>query len=85
MYKPEPGWRKLAFQIGVGCILMSLAVLAIRHAVGDWNELRWLQRLAWLLVAVAAGAAAYGAGLLVPGLRPKRPAGGLSVRPGQGG
>ena len=71
LYKPEAGWRKLAIQIGLGCILMSLAVLAIRHAVGDWNELRWLQRLAWLLVAVAAGAAAYGIGLLVAGLRPK--------------
>jgi hypothetical protein len=31
--KPEAGWREVALQIGVGCILMILAVLAIRHAV----------------------------------------------------
>ena len=71
LYKPEPGWRKLAIQIGAGCLLMSLALLAIRHAVGDWNELRWLHRLGWLMAAVAAGAAAYGAGLLLSGLRAK--------------
>ena len=50
---------------------MTLAVLAIRHVAGDWNAMRWLHRLFWLMVAVAAGAAAYGAGLLLAGLRPK--------------
>lgn len=71
LYLPEPGWRKIAFQIAAGCILMTLAVLAVRHQVGDWNQLRWLVRLGWLLVAVAAGAAAYAAGLLLAGLRPE--------------
>jgi len=71
LYKPEPGWRKLAIQIVAGSLLMILAVLAVRHLVGDWNALRWLHRLFWLMAAVAAGAAAYGAGLLLAGLRPK--------------
>ena len=71
LYKPEPGWRKLAIQIVAGSLLMILAVLAVRHLVGDWNALRWLHRLFWLMAAVAAGAAAYGAGLLLAGLRPR--------------
>jgi putative peptidoglycan lipid II flippase len=58
-------------QIGAGCILMTVAVLAIRHVAGDWNAMRWQLRLLWLMAAVAAGAAAYGAGLLLAGLRPK--------------
>jgi putative peptidoglycan lipid II flippase len=71
LYAPEPGWRRLVIQIGAGCILMTVAVLAIRHVAGDWNAMRWQLRLLWLMAAVAAGAAAYGAGLLLAGLRPK--------------
>lgn len=70
LYQPEPGWQKLAFQIAVGCVLMVVAVLAIRNAVGDWNALGQWPRLAWLLASVAGGGAAYGAGLLLAGLRP---------------
>jgi putative peptidoglycan lipid II flippase len=79
VYQPEPGWRKLAGQIGLSCALMIATVLAIRYWVGDWKLLHWGLRLAWLGVAVAAGAAAYGAGLLLAGLRPaqlrERPSG----------
>jgi peptidoglycan biosynthesis protein MviN/MurJ (putative lipid II flippase) len=46
------------------------AVLAVRYWVGDWTQLHWGMRLVWLLVAVAAGGAAYAAGLLLTGLRP---------------
>ncbi len=71
LYRPEPGWRRLAAQIAFGCILMVLAVLGIRHFVGDWNLLHWSWRLAWLLLAVGGGAGAYAAGLLLAGLRPR--------------
>jgi putative peptidoglycan lipid II flippase len=71
LYQPQPGWRKLVIQIATGCVLMSLAVLAMRQWVGDWNALNWQWRLTWLLAAVAVGGAAYGAGLLLAGLRPK--------------
>lgn len=71
LYWPEKGWARLTVQIIAGCLLMTLAVLGIRYAVGDWNVLHWTLRLAWLLGAVAAGAAAYGAGLLLAGLRPR--------------
>jgi putative peptidoglycan lipid II flippase len=70
VYRPEPGWRSLVAQIGTGCLLMVGAVLAVRYWVGDWKQLHWGMRLVWLLVAVAAGAAAYAAGLLLTGLRP---------------
>jgi putative peptidoglycan lipid II flippase len=69
-YQPEPGWRRLAAQVGSGCLLMIAAVLAIRFWVGDWKLLHWSARLAWLGIAVATGAAAYAAGLLLTGLRP---------------
>ena len=70
LYQPEKGWRKLVVQIAAGCLLMTLVVLGIRHVAGDWSHLSWLLRLAWLLLAVAAGAAAYGLGLWLTGLRP---------------
>ena len=71
LHQPGPGWGRLAIQIVLGCVLMALAVLALRHFVGDWNQLRWMHRLGWLLVTVAAGASAYAAGLLLAGLRPR--------------
>jgi putative peptidoglycan lipid II flippase len=71
LYQPEPGWRKLVVQIATGCLLMAVAVLGIRHFVGDWNHLHWLSRLAWLMVAVGSGAAAYAAGVMLAGLRPR--------------
>jgi len=70
LYRPELGWRKLAVQIAAGCVLMTLVVLGIRHMAGDWSDLSWMLRLAWLLLAVAGGAAAYGLGLWLAGLRP---------------
>ena len=72
VYRPEPGWRRLALQIGFACALMLATVLAIRYWVGDWKALHWSLRLAWLGGAVAAGAAAYAAGLLLAGLRPSQ-------------
>ena len=71
LYHPLPGWRRLLLQIALGCLLMSLAVLGLRQWVGDWTVLAWPWRLAWLLAAVAVGAAAYAAGLFASGLRPR--------------
>jgi putative peptidoglycan lipid II flippase len=70
VYWPEPGWRRLAAQIAMGCLLMIAAVLSIRYWIGDWKLLHWGMRLAWLGVAVGVGAGAYAAGLLLTGLRP---------------
>jgi len=71
LYQATPGWWRLAAQIAAGCLLMALAVLALRAYVGDWSALRGSLRLAWLLAAVGAGALAYAIGLLLAGLRPR--------------
>jgi putative peptidoglycan lipid II flippase len=71
LYRPEPGWRKLALQIGLGCVLMVVALWLLRGALGPFTAMRWLHRLGWLLVAVASGASAYGLGLWLAGLRPR--------------
>jgi len=70
--QPQSGWGRFLLQIGVGLVLMGLAVLALRQHVGDFGELPALQRVAWLLVTVVAGALAYAAGLLLAGIHPRR-------------
>jgi putative peptidoglycan lipid II flippase len=71
VYQPEKGWRKLILQILLGLLLMSAAVLLVRHFVGAWTEYVWWSRVLLLLGAVAAGAAAYGLALIATGLRPR--------------
>ncbi|MCX7042496.1 MAG: polysaccharide biosynthesis C-terminal domain-containing protein, partial [Gammaproteobacteria bacterium] len=71
LHQPGPGWGRLAIQILFGCVLMGAVVWGVRLWIGDFNALAWWHRLAWLLAAVAAGATAYAAGLLLAGLRPR--------------
>ena len=71
VYQPEKGWRKLLLQIILGLVLMTAAVLAIRHFVGNWSQYVWWSRVLLLLGAVAAGAVAYGLALVATGLRPR--------------
>jgi putative peptidoglycan lipid II flippase len=71
LYSPEPGWGRLAAQIGLGLAAMTGVVVASRTAVGDWAVHAWYERVAMLLGAIAAGAAAYAAGLWLAGLRPR--------------
>ena len=71
LYAPEPGWRKLAAQIAAGCLLMAGAVLVLRHVLGPFTAMHWGHRIGWLVMVVAAGAAAYALGLWLAGLRPR--------------
>jgi putative peptidoglycan lipid II flippase len=71
LYTPEPGWGRLALQVGFALAAMAAAVLACRHAVGDWGRFAWYGRVGLLLGVVAAGAATYATGLLLAGLRPR--------------
>jgi putative peptidoglycan lipid II flippase len=71
LYSPEPGWGRWLARIAIGLLAMAVAVLAVRSWVGDWTVLRGAARWLWLLVAVGAGAAAYGSVLLAFGLRPR--------------
>jgi putative peptidoglycan lipid II flippase len=69
LYLPEPGWGRWLARISIGLLAMAAAVLVVRGWVGDWTALRGAARWMWLLVAVGAGATAYGAALLAFGLR----------------
>ncbi len=71
LLKPQPGWGRHLLRIAVACAAMTAVVLGISYRVGDWTAIDIWHRTLWLLVAVAAGAAAYGATLLAMGLRPR--------------
>ncbi|HZH42820.1 MAG TPA: murein biosynthesis integral membrane protein MurJ [Lysobacter sp.] len=71
LYVAEPGWGRWMLRIGVGLAVMTAILLVVRHHVGAWAALDWTHRVLWLLVAVGAGAGAYGATLLALGLRPR--------------
>src|SRR5690606_27778118 len=71
LYRPLAGWGWWLGRIALACAAMAVVVLACRGWIGDWNALAPLARVGWLLATVAAGAGAYGAALLLLGLRPR--------------
>ncbi|WP_374011891.1 murein biosynthesis integral membrane protein MurJ [Pseudoxanthomonas koreensis] len=72
VYRPQDGWGRFALRLGVACLVMTAVVLAARGWIGDWTAIAGAPaRVGWLLAAIAAGACAYGAALLVLGLRPR--------------
>jgi putative peptidoglycan lipid II flippase len=70
-FQPQPGWGRHALRVLCGCLAMVAAVLALRGWLGPWQEIGAVARWGWLLLAVAAGAAAYALGLLLAGWRPR--------------
>lgn len=72
MYMPQPGWRGFSVRLLLACVAMTAVVLALRFWVGDWTAMdNPFDRVSWLLLVIAAGAAAYGLTLLATGLRPR--------------
>ena len=71
VYRPEPGWARWVGRIAAGLVVMAAVVIGLREAIGDWSAMEGWWRWLWLLGVVGAGAAAYGATLLVLGLRPR--------------
>lgn len=72
LLQPQPGWGAFLLKLLVACAVMAAVVLAIRHHVGDWRALPGLtSRVAWLFVAIGAGALAYGGAQVAMGLRPR--------------
>ena len=71
IYRPQPGWGHWILRIALGLVAMAAVVVALREWVGDWTAMSGWWRWAWLLAVIGAGAAAYGAVLLVAGLRPR--------------
>ncbi|AWV06900.1 murein biosynthesis integral membrane protein MurJ [Lysobacter maris] len=71
LYTPEPGWGRWLGRIAAALLAMTVVVVAIREHVGAWGALPMGSRWLWLLATVAAGGGAYGATLLLLGLRPR--------------
>jgi putative peptidoglycan lipid II flippase len=71
LLRPRPGWGLYLLRLAAAGVAMSVVVLGVRHVAGDWPALAPAHRLAWLALAVAAGAASYAAALLATGWRPR--------------
>ena len=71
LLRPRPGWGGYLLRLLFGCVAMSAVVLAVRHYAGGWPDMAPTVRLAWLGLAIASGAATYGAALFASGWRPR--------------
>ena len=75
IYRPEPGWGRWMARIVAGLIVMSIAVLAAEAGLlgrfGSWASMSGGWRWGGLLATIAAGGVAYGATLLLLGVRPR--------------
>ncbi|TXK65920.1 murein biosynthesis integral membrane protein MurJ [Alkalisalibacterium limincola] len=71
LYQPSPGWGRHLLRLMAGCVAMAVVVLALRAWIGEFSALGEWMRWGVLLGVVGAGAAAYGAGLLLTGWRPR--------------
>ncbi|KLJ01478.1 hypothetical protein WQ56_06715 [Luteimonas sp. FCS-9] len=72
IFVPEPGWARYLLRLAGACVAMAAVVLALRGWIGDWTAIDgWQHRIAWLALAIGAGAAAYGVAMLALGLRPR--------------
>lgn len=71
VYTAEPGWTRWLLQIAAALVAMAAVVQVVAWHAGDFTALPTALRWAWLLGAIGAGALAYGATLLVLGVRPR--------------
>ncbi|MEO6365401.1 MAG: lipid II flippase MurJ, partial [Luteimonas sp.] len=72
IYTPQPGWRAFSLRLLLACVAMAMVVSGIRLWIGDWTAIDGvLDRVLLLLMAISAGAVAYGVTLLATGLRPR--------------
>jgi putative peptidoglycan lipid II flippase len=72
-YQPQPGWAAFLAKLAVALLVMGAALWLISPVAAHWLAMQatpWL-RVGWLLGVCAAGAAAYGATLLLLGFRPR--------------
>ncbi|GAB2521523.1 murein biosynthesis integral membrane protein MurJ [Lysobacter humi (ex Lee et al. 2017)] len=75
VYRPEAGWLRWMLRIVAALVVMGGTVLFVEalllRQLGDWSTMPGPWRWGALLTTVAAGGGAYGATLLVLGLRPR--------------
>ncbi len=71
------GWSSLLLQAIAANALMGLVILRLGRPLSWWLEAGSIERISWLAVIIAAGAATYFCVLFVLGLRPSR----LGIKP----
>lgn len=69
-YVPQPGWLRFGLQVGAGCVVLALVLLAAAHGI-DWIALgaHWPRRLAWMALVLPAAALTYVGVLHLSGLQ----------------
>jgi putative peptidoglycan lipid II flippase len=75
IYRAGPGWAQWLLRIGAGLVAMAAAVVGLERWVtnthGPWMQQPEAWRWGWLLLTIAAGAAAYAVVLVALGVRPR--------------
>jgi putative peptidoglycan lipid II flippase len=71
VYVRIAGWAVFLARVAFASLCLAGVVFALRTWVGDWILLAPLQRWLMLLLAIGAGALAYGLALLLGGWRPR--------------
>lgn len=69
VFRPQPGWRRFALQLGVATLALGAVLLALDPAAAQWQAWPWWQRLTVLGGLCAAAFAAFAAALYALGLR----------------
>jgi len=70
IYRPQPGWGRFLLRLVVACVVMVVAVLALRLWLGEWTALIGVwQRVGALIGVIAAGGTAYAGALWLAGVR----------------
>ncbi len=70
VYHPGRQWLRTGGGIVVGCVGMTVVVLALRGPDDWWLQATLAARVVWMAVLSVAGLAAFGGGALLGGLRP---------------
>lgn len=69
IYVPQPGWWPLFGKTLLALLAMTAVLLGTQYLLGDWLQMRGLERWGKLAVLVAAGAVSYFAALRALGFR----------------
>jgi putative peptidoglycan lipid II flippase len=71
VYRPQRGWLLFGLRLAGGCAAMVGFVYWLNPPAAEWFVWGWQQRAWQLALLVCGGILAYGAGLVLLGLRPR--------------
>ena len=71
VFRPQPGWRRYAAQLGAAAVTMSAWIIWQRGELQWWMAQHWAERAQQLLLIIGGAVLIYFAVLLLMGLRPR--------------